>query len=294
MSNDDTFPRYLISKQSVDDRALNKDVLAALQSKIPTGRLRITEVGGGIGTMLARLLRWEVIQKAEYNLIDAMNENIEFARAWIPGWAAENGFTVEAENTNHLRVFDARREVRVNLIQADVFDVINRSFPPADLLVAHAFLDLLAMPESLDKLLTLTKDLAWFTINFDGVTILEPVLDQELDRKIELLFHETMDMRPGGGDSRSGRRLFGYLARREAKIEAAGASDWIVYPTGGKYPFEEAYFLQRILNFFQESLADHPRLDQSAFLDWLQRRREQVERGELVYIAHQMDFLVRI
>jgi hypothetical protein len=30
------------------------------------------------------------------------------------------------------------------------------------------------------------------------------------------------------------------------------------------------------------------------FRDWLAERREQIERGELIYIAHQMDFLARI
>jgi hypothetical protein len=35
-------------------------------------------------------------------------------------------------------------------------------------------------------------------------------------------------------------------------------------------------------------------LDADAFADWLQKRRAQIERGELVYIAHQMDFLAKV
>jgi hypothetical protein len=35
-------------------------------------------------------------------------------------------------------------------------------------------------------------------------------------------------------------------------------------------------------------------LDKAAFADWLSQRREQIERGELVYIAHQMDFLAKV
>ena len=144
------------------------------------------------------------------------------------------------------------------------------------------------------KLFSLTKNLAWLTVNFDGVTSLEPVIDPELDAKIERLYHETMDTRPSGGDSLSGRHLFGHLKQVGAQIEAAGSSDWVVYPVDGQYPAEEAYFLQFILHFFEESLGNHPELDKSAFANWLQKRREQVERGELVYIAHQMDFLVRV
>ena len=288
---DYSFPRYLLSKQSVDDRALNKDVLSALKASLPAAPLTITEVGGGIGTMLARLLRWDVISQAEYTLVDEMAENIEFAKEWLPKWAQENALKVE-NGPDEFRIFDMRRDVRITLVQADVFDFIAQKPPPSDLLIAHAFLDLLPMPESLSRLLTLTKDLAWLTVNFDGVTSLEPVLDRELDALIERLYHKSMDTRPSGGDSRSGRHLFGYLQQVGAQIAAAGASDWVLYAQDGQYPDDEVYFLHFILHFFEESLAGHPEIEKAAFANWLQKRREQLARGELVYLAHQLDFLV--
>jgi hypothetical protein len=193
-----------------------------------------------------------------------------------------------------LRIFDARRDVRVNLVHANVYEFISRKSAPVDLLIAHSFLDLLPMPESLPKLLSLTKNLAWLTLNFDGVTSLEPVVDSDLDARIERLYHETMDTRPGGGDSLTGRHLFGHLEQAGAEIEAAGASDWVVYPVNGAYPSDEAYFLKFILHFFEESLGNHPELDRAVFAHWLGKRRQQVELGELVYIAHQIDFLARI
>jgi hypothetical protein len=67
-----------------------------------------------------------------------------------------------------------------------------------------------------------------------------------------------------------------------------------VYPVNGAYPADEAYFLKFILHFFEESLGNHPELDPVVFADWLEKRRQQVELGELVYIAHQIDFLARI
>jgi hypothetical protein len=312
---DYSFPRYLLSKQSVDDRALNKDVLGTLRAHLPEEPLTITEVGGGIGTMLARLIRWDVISRAEYTLVDAMEENIQFARSWLPEWAQENGLETEEINADEvlilgpkrrprrqgrrlerslLHIFDEKRDVYVRLVQADVFDFIAQKPAAADLLIAHAFLDLLPMPESLVKLFSLTKDLAWLTVNFDGVSSLEPVIDPELDAKIERLYHETMDNRPGGGDSRSGRHLFGHLKQVGAEIEAAGASDWVVHPKGGGYPNDEAYFLQFILHFFEESLGRRPDLDNTTFTNWLERRQTQVTHGELVYVAHQIDFLVRV
>ncbi|MFT3893040.1 MAG: hypothetical protein QM730_15530 [Anaerolineales bacterium] len=290
---DYSFSHYLLSKQSVDDRALNKDVLNALKMNLLNQPIRIIEVGGGIGTMLKRLMHWDVIQRAEYVLVDEMAENIEYSSEWIPQWAAEAGLSVERTERNQLRVCDQTREVRIRLEQADVFDFIQKNKEPADILIAHAFLDLLPMPKSLPKLLSLTNDLAWLTINFDGVTTFEPTIDPILDEQIERLYHQTMNTRPTGGDSQSGRHLFGHLQRENAEIIAAGASDWVVHAVNGKYPEDEAYFLHFILHFFEESLKGIAELDAEAFANWLDARHTQVDCGELVYIAHQMDFLVK-
>jgi len=288
-----SFPHYLLSKQSVDDRALNKDVLNALKTNLPGQPIRIIEVGAGIGSMLRRLVRWDVIHKAEYVLVDEMAENIAYASEWILQWGTEAGLSVERIDQSQLRVFDKVHDVRIQLEQADVFEFTQKNQEPADLLIAHAFLDLLPMPESLPKLLSLTKRLAWLTINFDGVTTFEPTIDAALDVQIERLYHKTMDTRPTGGDSQSGRHMFGHLRDVGAEVLAAGASDWVVHATNGKYPDDEAYFLHFILHFFEESLTGHAKLDAGAFVRWLQERRVQIERGELVYIAHQMDFLVK-
>ena len=289
-----SFPHYLLSKQSVDDRALNRTVLDSLKANLPANPIRIIEVGAGIGTMLTRLLRWELVTKADYILVDEMAENIQTAREWIPLWAVESGLSVERIEQDQLRVFDQTRDVRIRFECADVFDFIQKNKEPADLLIAHAFLDLLPMPESMPKLLALTRHLAWLTINFDGVTSLEPTIDAALDEQIERLYHATMDTRATGGDSRAGRHLFSHLRKAGAEVLAAGASDWVVHAVNGKYPADEAYFLNFILHFFEESLTGHAELDAAAFANWLKERRAQIERGELVYIAHQMDFLARV
>lgn len=257
---------------------------------MPEHSIRIIEVGAGIGTMLRRLIRWDVIRQAEYVMVDEMAENAAYASEWAKVWAGESGLSVEGSGES-LRLFDGRRDVQMRFERADVFDFIQKNKQPADLLIAHAFLDLLPMPESLPKLLSLTNGLAWLTVNFDGVTTFEPTIDAALDAQIERLYHETMDTRPRGGDSRSGRHLFGHLRNAGAEVLAAGASDWVVYAVNGKYPDDEAYFLHFILRFFEESLTGHPDLDAEAFASWLQERRAQIERGELTYIAHQMDFL---
>ena len=290
---DYSFQHYLLSKQTVDDRALNKDVVDALRLHLPTEPVSVIEVGAGIGAMLKRLVGWNMLCVGEHVLVDSMEENIAYAREWIPQWAAEAGLSAERTGPDQLHLCDQRRDIRIRLECADVFDFIQRNKTSADVLIAHAFLDLLPMPESLEKLFSLTRGLAWLTINFDGMSSLQPVIDRAFDENIERLYHATMDTRSTGGDSRAGRRLFEHLQSVNAEILAAGASDWVVYAKNGTYPADEKYFLQFIMHFFESSLTDCDELEATAFARWLVKRHEQIERGELVYIAHQMDFLVR-
>jgi hypothetical protein len=291
-----SFPRYLLAKQSVDDRALNKEVFQALKANLPAAPLSIVEIGAGIGTMLTRLVQWSLLTDADYLALDEMAENVAYASEWIPRWATEAGLKVERSGEDRLRLRDKARDVRAKFERADVFDFIQRNPPRFDLLIAHAVLDLFPLPGSLPQLFSLLKpdSLAWLTINFDGVTAFEPTMDVALDARIERLYHQSMDARPTGGDSRTGRHLFSHLQSVGAEILAAGASDWVVHPVHGHYPADEAYFLKFILHFFEESLAGQPELDSRAFARWLETRHAQIERGELTYIAHQMDFLVRV
>jgi hypothetical protein len=290
---DYSFPRYLLSKQTVDDRALNKDVVHTLRAHLSSEPVSIIEVGAGIGTMFKRLVTWGLFSRGEYILVDSMQENITCAREWIPPWASETGLSVEWIGQDHLHLCDPSRDIYITFDCVDVFDFTKRNETPADLLIAHAFLDLLPMPESLKKLLSLTQNLAWLTINFDGMSSFQPVIDSALDEQIERLYHATMDARPSGGDSRIGRKLFQYLRSAEAEILSAGPSDWMVYAKDGKYPADEKHFLQFILHFFENSLMDCDGLEPAIFKQWLAKRHEQIDCGDLVYITHQMDFLVR-
>lgn len=290
---DYSFARYLLSKQSVDDRALNKDVFHAMKASLPEAPIRIIEVGAGIGTMVRRLVRWDVLHKADYVLVDKLAENIEYASAWIPQWAEAAGLSVERSGQNQFRVFDAVRDVHIQLEQADVFEFIQYNKKPADLLIAHALLDLLPMPESLSKMLALTNSSAWLTLNFDGVTTLEPLLDEKMDALIEVRYHSTMDTRPTGGSSRRGRSMFSHLEQMGVEIVAAGSSDWVVHPRNGGYPQDEAYFLLFILHFIEQSVWTGAELTEDKFQAWLQSRRQQIAQGGLTYIAHQLDFLVK-
>jgi hypothetical protein len=93
------------------------------------------------------------------------------------------------------------------------------------------------------------------------------------------------------GDSRTGRHLFTHLKTAGAQILAAGASDWVLYPGPDGYDADEAYFLYCILDFFESTLKGYPELAQGELESWLVERREQIERKDLIFIAHQLDFL---
>ncbi len=95
------------------------------------------------------------------------------------------------------------------------------------------------------------------------------------------------------GDSHTGRHLLAALRTADVHVLAAGASDWVVVPVQGRYPDDEAYFLHFILHTVERALRRHPELDPQRFARWIDRRHAQIERGELIYIAHQLDVLGR-
>ena len=279
-----SFTRYLEAKRSVDDRALNKDVWRALQTQIEQREddapLRVLELGAGIGTMLQRMLDWGLLEKTEYTLVDQEQENITEARK---------------------RLSDVPTEISIDFHQSDVYAFLkNHQTNKWDLIVAHAFLDLLDVSKFLPQLAghIAESGLCYFTINYDGETIFEPLIDPQLDAYIIRLYNQTMDERVidgnVSGDSQAGRHLFGQLEQAGLDILEAGSSDWVVYPQDDGYADDEAYFLHHILYFFEDSLTGHPDLDAGEFSGWLAKRRQQVERGELIYIAHQLDFLATL
>ncbi|MFZ1753334.1 MAG: class I SAM-dependent methyltransferase [Caldilineaceae bacterium] len=282
-----SFPRYLAAKKSVDDRALNRLVWQRLADEVAAQTsggqpLDVLEIGAGIGTMAERVMAWGLLEQARYTALDNEAENVAAIRARL-GTGRGAGLDLAVE-------------------QADVFDFARRPHNQAryDLLIAHAVLDLFDVPAALPRLLRMVKPdgLCYFTINFDGATIFEPVIDAGLDAQIEALYHRSMDERitdgQPSGDSRTGRHLFHLLPAAGVEILAAGSSDWVVFGSAGEYPQDEAYFLHCILHFIESTLRGHPELDPEIFTDWLSTRRQQIGSGELVYIAHQTDFVGRI
>ncbi len=299
-----SFARYLVAKRTVDDRALNHHVASAFRRALTElDHSTCLELGGGIGTMVERLWETAALPAADYHLVDANADNIavaadRLARLVLGGSAAPGQ---PSETAIPLRA-PARPDLDVYLHSADVFAFLDArpELAPFDVVVAHAFLDLLDIETTLPRLVTRLRPgaLVYFTINFDGATIFAPEIDPDFDALVEQVYHRTMDERiiDGrlSGDSHTGRHLFHVMQKTGIQVLDAGSSDWVVIPHAGVYPHDEAYFLHFIVHTMADALTDHPRLDPQRFAAWIATRHDQIERGELVYIAHQLDYLGRV
>ncbi len=289
------YARYLAAKTTVDDRALNRQVLAELRRLMPAGAPRVLEAGAGLGTMVARLLDWGVLGAGEYILLDADRQLLDRSRRWLRDWAAARGLH-SGLLPDGLRVGD----LRVRLVHAELASYLEAAHgAPADVLIANAVLDLVDVPAVLPGMLRLLVPggLYWFTINYDGESIFEP--GHPHDDQVMRAYHRDMDerLRYGrpAGESRTGRHLFHHLRAAGAPALAAGSSDWVVHAgLDGTYPADEAYFLRSILNTIEAALRGRQdRVAPADLAGWLAERSRQLAAGELVYLAHQLDFVGR-
>lgn len=270
------FLRYLTAKKTVDDRALNAHVWGKMAELVRKRPLHILEIGAGIGTMVDRLAGADLLTHAHYTAIDNDPAHINLAQKRL----------AKVPNVNQIS-FEA----------VDVLEFVQKEQNRGawDLLLAHAFLDLIDIERVLPDILALLRPGGhfYFTINFDGGTIFEPTIEPTFDALVESVYHRTMDERVvngrPSGDSKSGRHLFHHIRNAGGVVTAAGSSDWVIFPHAEGYPADEAFFLQTILGYVESALTPRPEIDQTQLQEWLQTRRQQLKDGDLVFIAHQLD-----
>ncbi len=86
--------RYLAAKRTVDDRALNGAVLDRLRDAVDPSPA-VLEVGAGIGTMVARVLRRNLLAGAvSYTAVDLDADSVATARERLPEWGRAAGYEV--------------------------------------------------------------------------------------------------------------------------------------------------------------------------------------------------------
>jgi SAM-dependent methyltransferase len=290
-----SFQRYLRAKRTVDDRALDRRLIDMLREQLAAraadtdGPLRVLEIGAGIGTMLARLLEWDVLPAGElrYTAVDIRSENVARLPDYLRDWAAQRGLSV---GDNPLVLESETRRIRVETVQAEAVAYAEAADGESDLLIGAALLDILDR----EQLATLLEPLApgglyYFPITFDGATRFQPA--HPADRAVERHYHDHMDAKRGG-DSRAGGDVLARLHGLDgATLAAVAGSDWVVRPVDGSYPADEAYFLRHILDTIEDAVGEMTGSGFEELDTWLSRRREQVAAAELLYHTHQLDFL---
>ncbi len=295
-----SFSRYLEAKRTVDDRALSRRcwerLLEELKSFSPNQPLQVLEVGAGVGTMVERLVEWGLHRDLNYTAVDVDSSLLARAAVRLPIWAESRGWQAKRAQQDRLILAGDRQEISLEFIATDIFHLAKQPGRSWDLLIAHAFMDLVDLDTTLPTLLSCLHagGLFYFTLVFDGGTILRPTVDPDFDARVEACYHRCMNERVlqgrPAGHSQTGRILLETLWLQGTAILAAHSSDWVVYPP---YPADEAYFLHHILHLMEDGLRGCPELEVHQLEQWLTTRHRHIEEGRLFYIAHQLDVLGR-
>jgi SAM-dependent methyltransferase len=294
-----SYARFLLAKRSVDDRSLNAGVLSWLRGEIGTGARRFVEIGGGVGTMVARLYGQGIAVHGEYLLIDEDARILAEARRYLAGWADAHGVTAR-DSADGIVLGDLAvtfLEAEIGAYTAGLDGAWHAAGLGADVLIGCAVLDVLDVPRLLPGMLNLLKPggLYWFPITYDGEMAFLP--EHPADAAIIAAYHADMDRRERhggpGGERFAGRHLIGQLRSAGAAVRAAGSADWVVLPgPGGRYQESESDFVATILDTMESALvpADGaPAVDRHTIARWLSDRRAQLARGDLIYLAHNLD-----
>lgn len=317
------YVRYLQAKCTVDDRAINREVMQSfcnrLKSTSKCNRLRIAEIGAGTGAMLQRLLKEDGIfdnfDAVEYTLIDVKGDVLHCARQVLsdPSITVEKSVSRvptlnESASVHHVGLFDARCNVEdlhisqkpgltVRFCQADALAYLLDHAGSFDVVIAAAFLDLL----SLDIIIPIIRNSMdpssqlrafYFPINYDGNTQFSPPM---ADAFVLRTFHESMGFGVVGGRkvsrAQSGRHISDAISVAGGRVSMEGKSLWSVTPVSGSYAADEFYFLNCILSFIEWSTAENcnEKVYSLSTQDLLKTRREQLQNAELCYEAHNVD-----
>lgn len=287
------FVRYLEAKQALDDRSLNPRVLSALSAACAPAP-NVLDLGCGLGSNLKRLMGAGVLraggdQPARYTGVDRDPALIAQAEA--------HAAALDWERRAPDLIQGAHGAVQVRFRVGDALNLAPHAPEGGwSLITAHAFLDLLDLDEALNAILPhlAPGGLAYFTLGFDDLTAIEPTIDSDLDEAVLAHYHASMYAQRWGSDAgerRSGRRLFHALTRRGLEILEMGPSDWVIAPIRGHYRDADRIVLDYLLTHIERVVRAVGTLPDHSLTAWFAERGRQIERAELLYIAHQTDIL---
>lgn len=249
------YVRYLKAKRTVDDRSLNQQVLTELERYIgnfaerndKSQKIRVLEVGAGIGAMCSRFRRrmsFAGYQAVEYILVDVKADVLVTAKNLLLSDVGDHFSheepppacnvdshrfaNISASNSIHTSSSEVYGDAQslscitlddsfvVSFEVGDAMQFVAANSSSFDLVVAAALLDIWDLNECLPPLLSALDrnglGAFYFPINFDGVTDFFPPseLGNEFDSKVEQAFHRAMGYR----QTASHRTMAAHTGRR--------------------------------------------------------------------------------
>jgi SAM-dependent methyltransferase len=291
--------RYLAVKRQIDDRSLSGSVWRKLHDHLRQAKRRrpldVIEMGGGIGTMFDRVLDWTLTPRLQYTLIEANRaylDEFESRIEHLPYIAAGSEKRFQGQAPSGVTF-------ELEALCADIHAVIGdpKLFNRWDLVMAHAVMDLVNIPETLHGFQRLLRPggLLYLTLNYDGLSCFLPQWEPEFEEMLMSRYHLSMDNRiiegRSSGSSQSGRRLIQHLLSAKLPLIAVGNSDWIVLPQHGGYQRGEAFFLEMIVHTIERQLQQDNTVDHYKLAQWAKHRITQIAAGELIFMARNIDIL---
>ena len=260
-------PAYLNAKKPVDDQSLNTRVWNALIHALggkPSPR--VIDIGAGGGAALHRGLEWGLwggnagILPQHYLCIDTDSD-------------------CEGDLAAAARRLRRKTGSPTEVVIADAADLPEAK---ADLLIAHAVMDLFSPPNGA-RLISrhlVPGGIAYTPITYAMPTLWYPTPPElaALDAEVSAAYDASMHR---DGHTGQAAALLAHWPRLGLRCLSAGSSDWVILP--GEHP----RFLQCLLKFTAASV------HLEGIERWLDIRRAQLNQGALGLIAHNLDILWR-
>ncbi len=294
---DETFdyPAYLAIKQAIDDRSLNQSVwqalAASLKSQVVSHGFKLLEIGAGTGSMIIRLLNAGLLDHCQYFAVELEPGFARVAENELSVWAGANGYRMDVIGASSWTLGKDEEVIEIQWLAVDILELTS-DFASGyfDMLIGHAIIDLLPVPECLPGLLNLVKPGGdyYFSLNYAGVTSFSPIHPRDLD--ITEAYHRDMDTRFPGikwRASQTGQLLGSWLKEQGHQVLAEGDSDWQL-SSGPTPSAADNRFVGNILDTMAKALAGLEGLE-----DWLNLRRQQADSGNLLFFAANRDYFGR-
>lgn len=284
------FADFLDAKLALDERSLDPAVNSALRQRLAAmPALSALDVGSGSGASIARMQRWRPSGGWSLTALDRdpglLERACATARRVLPG-------SISMGDEVHCH----RAGIRVDFVACEL--AAYRPAHPFDLILAHAFLDLVPLAPALTAFgRWLRPDgLVYATINCDGAPELAPRYeDAAFESALLACYARSMEARRvnglATGGAQCGRRLLECLPRLGFSVLAAGRSDWRIGASEGVYPDRDDDCLYALIELVCKEGRLSGALDASALRRWHERRVHDVQACRLEMRVPNVDVL---